>query len=65
MKRQITVLANHAEYMIWDTEILIQPMGHVRMAYHPLNSSTFISEQINHQLPTNITFLSEQINTNN
>jgi hypothetical protein len=32
---------------------------HVRLAYQPLASNTFISKQISHQQPANCTFLSE------
>jgi hypothetical protein len=33
------------------------------LAYQPLASSTFLSEQTSHQQPANITFLSEQTST--
>jgi hypothetical protein len=36
---------------------------HVRSAYQPPASSTFLSEQISHQQSASITFLSEQIST--
>jgi hypothetical protein len=38
-------------------------VGPVRLAYPPLASSTFLSEQISHQRPANSTFLSEQTST--
>jgi hypothetical protein len=37
--------------------------AHVRFAYQPPASSTFLSEQINHQQPVNSIFLSEEIST--
>jgi hypothetical protein len=36
---------------------------HVRLAYQPPASSTFLSEQISHQQPANSTFLLEQTST--
>jgi hypothetical protein len=36
---------------------------HVRLAYHPPASSTFLSEQTSHQQSASSTFLSEQIST--
>jgi hypothetical protein len=36
---------------------------HVRLAYQPPASSTFLSEQTIHQQPASSTFLSEQIST--
>jgi hypothetical protein len=36
---------------------------HVRLAYQPPASSTFLSEQTSHHQPANSTFLSEQIST--
>jgi hypothetical protein len=35
-------------------------LHHVRLAYQPPASSTFLSEQTSHQQPANSTFLSEQ-----
>jgi hypothetical protein len=35
----------------------------VRLAYQPLASSTFLSEETNHQQSVSSTFLSEQIST--
>jgi hypothetical protein len=36
---------------------------HVRLAYQPPASSTFLSQQISHQQPASSTFLSEQTST--
>jgi hypothetical protein len=36
----------------------------IRLAYQPPASSTFLSEQTNHQQPANSTFHPEQISTN-
>jgi hypothetical protein len=38
-------------------------LRHVRLAYQPPGSSTFLSEQISHQQPASSTFISEQIST--
>jgi hypothetical protein len=38
-------------------------LNHVRLAYQPLASSTFISEQTSHQQPDSSTFVSEQTST--
>jgi hypothetical protein len=38
-------------------------LQHVRSAYQPPASSTFLSEQTSHQQLASITFLSEQIST--
>jgi hypothetical protein len=39
-------------------------LRHVRLAYQPPASSTFLSEQTSHQQPASSTFLSEQTSTN-
>jgi hypothetical protein len=43
--------------------LVLCPLRHVRLAYQPPASSTFLSEQISHQQLAGSTFLSEQIST--
>jgi hypothetical protein len=44
-------------------DTVLQNLRPVHLAYQPPASSTFLSEQNNHQQPANSTFLSEQTST--